>query len=554
MRKPVNSMDGMVPGAKRRRLDDFGSRDLAKRKEIKQQVARNLENPKHIQHAKRQVRHNLDETPSIQPEKKKRSNFLKRNKKNTETITSNKRRWLGLRAAKRSKEEKKSAKANRPRHRKYIKRTLITILILGLLTGGLIALKGWTALSNIIDRSGAGSPLLGDIVLPSELSGEGDGRINIMLLGIGGEGHQAGLLADTILVASIDPTANEASLLSIPRDLQVTIPGHGKRKINEANYWGEQDAGPNVENGGARLMQETLETILGIPIHYYVKADFEGFKKAVDIVGGVDITLESRVYDPIFNREYGYGALDIGPGLVHLDGQTALLLGRARGSTGGVGLSRSDFDRNPHQRLLLIALKDKVLSAGTLTNPVKIYEIIGALGDHARTDLELSEMLGLRDIAERIPTESIVSYGLDDSSDNFLVKVSGTEYFVPRAGNFSEIQNFVRSIFVDGFIISEEAEIDVLNGTTQEGLAGLKANELESFGYFLGEIGNSPVAFETTRVYDLTADSPFTKRYLEQRFGVVANTSAVLPSAVITDADFVIILGNDAIEETAESG
>jgi LCP family protein required for cell wall assembly len=451
------------------------------------------------------------------------------------------------------KELKQAKREKQSRWRRYLRRSSMVLSIVVVAYFGFVFLKAWVSLSGIIDRAGAGSPLLGATVSASELQGEGAGRVNILLLGIGGENHTGGELADTILILSVDPTSNEAVILSVPRDMYVTIPGYGQNKINAAHSFGEQygfnDPTADADDGPG-LMELTLENTLGIPIHYYVRVDFGGYKDIVDAVGGITITLENRVYDPVFNREYGSGALDIGPGVVKLDGQTALLLGRARGSTGGVGLAASDFDRGSHQRLMLMALKDKILTVGTYTDPTNIISLLDALGGHLKTNLQIGELVRLKEIAEVIPTSSIISYGLDTSAENYLTpkNINGQAALVPKDGTFAAIQNFVKSIFVDGFIKSENALVDVLNGTKEVGLATEHANELKTYGYTIGEVDNAPSqAFATTKLYALNSLNPYTQNYLEQRYDLKVEDAAALPEGITTSADFVLILGKDVL-------
>src|SRR5207244_10638311 len=127
-------------------------------------------------------------------------------------------------------------------------------------------------------KSTGGAPALAKAVLdPTQLKGEGNGRVNILLLGVGGAGHDGPNLSDTIMVVSIDPKTKDVAMLSIPRDLYVKIPGHGYGKINAANVY-----------GGPTLAARTVANVIGVPIHYYAVIDFSGFKQAVDSVGGGD--------------------------------------------------------------------------------------------------------------------------------------------------------------------------------------------------------------------------------------------------------------------------
>ena len=413
-----------------------------------------------------------------------------------------------------------------------------------------VGLKSWLTLQQIIDRGGEGAIALQENIDPSQLLGEGDGRVNVLLIGIGGDGHEAGQLADSIIVASIDPFSNELAILSVPRDLYVAVPGYWSTRINAAHSIGEQQG---HEGGGIALMTETVESVLDIPIHYYVRVDFDGFVQAVDSVGGIEITLDGPVFDPNFDWEFGRGALDLAKGTHQLDGITALLLARARGASGvGIGVERGDFGRGDFQRDILLALKDKVLSAETFANPAKIASLLDTAGDHARTNLQIADMLRVYEIINEIPPESIVSFGLDTSADNYLrnANIDGASVLLPKSGNFTDIQEFVRELFVDGFIKQEAAIVDVLNGTSIAGVASEQARELRTYGYTVNTVANAPTdTFQTTVIYDLSAgEKPFTKQLLEQRFGVTVLPQSELPSTIDSSSNFVIVIGSNASE------
>ncbi len=463
-----------------------------------------------------------------------------------------KKSWRARRKSK--KLARKLKWARRPWPLRVLRRTfkLATLVLVGYVL--VTAAQSWSAINSIIDRGGDGALAIQENIQPSALKGEGDGRINIMILGIGGDGHKAGNLADTIMVISIDPFANEAAMLSIPRDLYVDVPGYYSTRINAAHSIGEDD--PTLEGGGIALMRQTLEEILDINLHYYIRIDFQGFVQAIDTVGGVTVTLDEPVYDPNFDWQFGYNALNLPAGENHLDGQTALLLARARGATGiGLGVARGDFGRGDRQRDIIVALKDKILDAGTYSNPVRINQLIGTAENHVRTDIQVSEMLRLYEIIGEIPSDKIISFGLDNGADNYLVSanIGGASVLQPRGGSFLEIQKFVRSdLFEDGFIKQEKPVLDVYNGTTVPGYAGDVALELETYGYTVGAVENAPSQdYQQTIVYDLSnGEKPFTRELVAKRFGVTMKGASELPAELKgTNSDFVVILGVDHAEQ-----
>src|SRR6185369_16536807 len=161
---------------------------------------------------------------------------------------------------------------------------------------------------SIIAKSNSIAPALAGVLDVTKLKGEGDGRVNILVLGIGGAGHEAPNLSDTMMVISFDPKTKDAAMLSIPRDLYVKIPatshtGVQYGKINAANVY-----------GGPELAARVVSNVIGVPIHYYVLIDFSGFRQAIDAVGGVDINVPTAIYDPDYpcdNERGGYCAFSI---------------------------------------------------------------------------------------------------------------------------------------------------------------------------------------------------------------------------------------------------
>src|SRR3989344_4788174 len=185
-----------------------------------------------------------------------------------------------------------------------------------------------------------------------KLVGENEDRINILLIGIGGEGHEGGLLADTIILANIKPSTKEVALLSVPRDLTVNIPGYGDRKINNANAFGEMD---DLPGGGGMFTARILSNILNTSIPYYIRVDFSGFKKIVDEAGSVNINVEKSFTDYEYPTiDFGYQTISFKQGNQKMDGDKALKYTRSRHGNNGEG---SDFARSRRQQKVILALK-----------------------------------------------------------------------------------------------------------------------------------------------------------------------------------------------------
>lgn len=435
--------------------------------------------------------------------------------------------------------------------RKWALRSGLVVLVLLVLLGGALFVKGYFKLNKVF-RGGGNAAALNADVDPSLLKGEGDGRVNILLLGRGGEGHAGGDLTDTILLASVDPVNNKTALVSIPRDFWVTT-ASGSSKVNAVFAYAKQRASKGsdertAEAAGIKAIQEVASEVLGVPIHYYSMVDFRAFRDAVDTVGGVDVmvteetAVTEKLWDPMVGKKY---FLDVQPGLQHFDGQRALFYARSRHTS-----PRGDFDRAERQRLLIAALSKKITSAGTYTNPVKVSQLMDDFGDHIATDMSLNDAMRLMSIGKKIGG-NFESIDLA-SADNPLVKtgmIGNQSVVMPvaGAGDYSEINALVRSKLRDGYITKENAVITVLNGTVTPGLAGEKAEELRTYGYNVGTVADAPTSdYEKTVIIDLTkGKKKYTKNYLEKRFGVKVTTK--LPDTALQpgNASFVIILGRN---------
>lgn len=392
---------------------------------------------------------------------------------------------------------------------------------LGLL---LLAAKTLLATHKVITRNhSGGAPALAGV--QDGYSREGDGRINILLLGIGGPGHQGADLTDTIMVASIDPKYQDVVLLSLPRDLYVPVPGYGTTKINSAHALGESRRGE-----GPSLTKTTVSKILDVPIHYFARLDFTGFKQGVDAVAGIDLTVGKAISDPYYPNDKIKGAYQpfaISAGPKHMDGELALKYARSRFTT-------SDFDRSLRQQAVLQAFRERVLSLGTLANPTKISSLIDLVGNHAKTDLQLTEIARLATIAREIDPAKVTTKSLDLSSDGFLANTNayGGYGLVPKSGNFGDIQSFVRGLLVDNYIIEEAAKIEVDSGGSSRQTMDRVAKLLKSYNYRV--VSTKETNNQATAIYDYSGGrKSHTVRYLENRFKVRAKKSNQSGEAVI---------------------
>ena len=436
------------------------------------------------------------------------------------------------------------------------------VVIVGVLSAVLIS-QGILRINKSFKGTAATAASLQSDVNPHLLKGEGDGRINILLVGIGGKGHDGGDLTDTILLASIDPVNKKASLLSVPRDLWVSVPGKGSMKINAAYANGKyahlrrattDNSNQKAIEAGLNTMNQTVEKVLGVPIHYNMMVNFAAFKQAVDTVGGVTVDVPEHLYDPSMAWENKRDPYLARAGIQTFDGHRALMYVRSRETS-------SDFARGERQKAMLLALKQKAVSAGVLANPAKVSGLLQTFGNNMQTDLSLADASKLYSIFKDIPNANVRSVSLAGTTsitasaagtDSLVTTgtINGQSVVMPKAGleNFAAIQDFVRRQLVDGYIAKEKARVLILNGTTEAGLGQATADRMKSYGYTIIGVANAPsTSYANTVVVDRTTNNSkkYTKNYLEQRF----TTTAVrkLPDSTIQtqNADFIVLLGGD---------
>ncbi|MBU1132420.1 LCP family protein [Patescibacteria group bacterium] len=384
-----------------------------------------------------------------------------------------------------------------------------------------------------------------------KLQGEVDDRVNIILSGMGGPGHDGPYLTDTIIIASIQPSTKRISFISVPRDLLVEIPGYGWWKINNANALGEQKS----EGQGGALLKEVIQRTFDMPIHYYVRVDFSGFEKIIDDLQGVRVYVDRSFIDYQFPADdYKYQVVSFEQGWHTMDGKEALEFARSRHGNNGEG---SDFARSKRQQKILQAAKEKIFSYNFLLNPAKISSLTKELANHLTTDLEPWEVIKLATLLEKCDTENILSGVLDDSPGGYLyANVVNSAYVLePRGGDFSEIQAMAKNIFNEQTKITEKkiVNLEIRNGTVIPGLASRNAEEVKLLGYRVLNLSNAPEqTYQETVIYKLSKhDLPEETKFLADKYATTITAESIpdwINETAAPDIDFIIILGKNADE------
>ena len=239
----------------------------------------------------------------------------------------------------------------------------------------------------------------------TELAMYGNPRVNILLVGLDQrwEVQHRAFRTDSIMIASLHADTSEALLFSIPRDLYVEVPGHGKRRINIAHVLGETQDYPG---GGPALLMDTIQQNFGIPLQGYVMVNFQGFRETVDLLGGVDIYVDKEIWDNKYpDDKGGEMTIHIPAGQQHMDSETLLIYCRSR-------YGSDDFDRMSRQQKALVAVGKKFLSLQMLP---RLPELLQTMSHTFYTDLSPSAILRLAGMASRAEPDNMRSVVIDRS-------------------------------------------------------------------------------------------------------------------------------------------
>jgi LCP family protein required for cell wall assembly len=443
--------------------------------------------------------------------------------------------------------------------KRFFKRLILALFIIALLVGGYLGVKAFLASNKIF-----GGNLFDILNQAQPLKEDENGRSNIVLFGTSEDDqfdHDGASLTDSIMLMSVDQKRKTAAMTSVPRDLWVKLDDDCQfgyqAKINTVYQCSRGDNIENTEEGAVALRKKVGE-IYGLDVQYSIKVGYKAVQEAVDAVGGVTVTIESQdprgILDRNFDWECRYQCYYVKypNGTAQLDGKRALALARARGDDNGqatYGLSRGNFDREINQQKILLALKEKAVSTGTLANPVAASKLIDALGDNIRTNFVAGEIKTLIKLGNDIKPNNIQKITtIDDESpvlttDNY----QGQSIVRPVDGlfDYTGLQTYIRQKLTSDAAAKENASVTVLNGSGREGAAGEMKKKLTEKGLRVVDIGNAPVSAEygIVGIYKLSdIKQPATTKKLTKILGVDVKKGP-LPYGMTASSDFVVIVG-----------
>jgi polyisoprenyl-teichoic acid--peptidoglycan teichoic acid transferase len=391
--------------------------------------------------------------------------------------------------------------------------------IIALILASIVLLTAGTSIYRFLDNMRSGQAHEDGVDLPKPKPGE---KVNILIIGIDvpvdGKGNvitRAPTRSDTIILATVDKEKNEAELLSIPRDTRVRIPERsGYDKANAAHAY-----------GGPSLLVKTIEGLLDVPIHYYVRTNVDGFSAMIDILGGVDINVEKDMeYVDIWQDL----VINLKAGQQILDGDKAMQYVRYRGDG-------DDITRIHRQQKFIQAVKDKMLRPSTI---LKLPRMMSEATKYIDTNMEPGEILSLSSMLltagkDALSMDVLPGYPNDYSG-------GGISYWMPDVAKVTALMDKVyRDIDVD---LNATIKIEILNGTTRAGIATEVAKKLAAKGFQVINTGNADnTKYKLTKVIDRSREAA----KLDALVKVFEQGKLFSEPGADSGADITIVLGAD---------
>lgn len=329
-----------------------------------------------------------------------------------------------------------------------------------------------------------------DAVLAKPKEQERDAPFYMLLMGVDSREIGEASRSDTLMIVRVDPQQQRVTLVSIPRDTRVTIPGHGKTKINAAHAF-----------GGPALVIETVSEITGLPISHYAEVDFKGFKDVVDALGGITVTVPEDIYD-MKAANHVESAAKLEAGTQKLDGAHALTFVRSR------AFPRGDLQRIENQQTFLKAVLKEALKPA---NVLRLPSTVSAMADSMTTDLSVGDLLSIANQMKGMNADALEAVTMPGEPQ----MIGGGSYVVMDDEAFAAMIERVKNgqpaevvEAADGTAEPYQIKVTVKNGSGISGVAADAARRLRNLDFQVGEIGNmnQMVYDETLIVYKKNKD------------------------------------------------
>jgi polyisoprenyl-teichoic acid--peptidoglycan teichoic acid transferase len=363
--------------------------------------------------------------------------------------------------------------------------------------------------------------------------------VNILLTGrdtaLGSKSYRT----DVMIVVSINKKTNSVTLLTIPRDLYVYIPGWKVERINTAAEHGDQIGYPK---GGMALLEQTILYNLGIPIHGWAQVDFDGFKEVVNILGGVDVPVtcsmsDWRLKDPSLDQQdaNNWQMYTVPTGVQHMDGDYALWYARARKHS-------SDFERSHRQHQVLRAMLEKALQLNILP---KLPELYANYSKIVKTDLGLGDILQFVPLAAQVGNARIKSRFIGRTEVTSWTAPDGAMVLLPNRDAIAPLLDEAFLPPAQNMLAREAPSVEIWNGTANADWAALAADNLDWDG-LQPSIGQADATtYTTTTLYDYTSSPKGSPRKELQRLFHLSDANVVAAPDPNAASPFRIVLGSD---------
>ncbi|MBN1148718.1 MAG: LCP family protein [Anaerolineales bacterium] len=346
---------------------------------------------------------------------------------------------------------------------------------------------------------------------------DGAGRVTILLLGLDYRdwaAEEGPSRSDTMILLTLDPLTQTAGMLSIPRDLWVSIPGFKHGKINTAYYLGDAYTLPG---GGPGLAVKTVEQFLGVPINYYAQVDFGAFVRFIDEIGGVKVDVPEAITIDLLGSGFKTKK-KLQPGVQLLPGEWALAYARARYTEGG------DFDRAQRQQQVIMGIRDRILSLDMLPTLIsKAPTLYNELASGIRTNLTLDEVIKLALLAQDVREKNIQSGIISEEEVFFGFSPDGLSILIPIPDDIHQIRD---QIFATSGSLgpatpgtlqkqmqAEAARVALFNGSSALDLGTRTSDYLRGQSVNITQVGNASQPYAATTIIDHTGN-PYIMKYL----------------------------------------
>lgn len=360
-----------------------------------------------------------------------------------------------------------------------------------------------------------------------------EGTTNILLLGkdvnIDGTGDAR---TDTMIVVSVNREAQTASMISLPRDLYVYMPNRIMGRLNTA-----------VSLGGVELLEQTILYNFGIPIHYHAQVDFDGFKRIVDLLGGVtmavscpleDWRLLSPELDPTLEENWGRFKLEAG--IHQMDGDLALWYARSR-------LTTTDFDRGRRQQQLLQAMLNQSVDLGLIAKAPELY---ATFSDVVETNMDIGRILQLASMAPAVRDNGVQHLYLAGKMQAWTVPDSGAAVQLPIWEGDNMMRDTFRRLFLPPALNRADRApitVEIINASQYPAQGLLAADNLAWYGFV-------PVITETRDPQPTTEMTYYGDNFkgsYDWLFAWVMGKpqGAIQLSGEASDANYRVVIGDD---------